>query len=88
MIPTVYSSASRQTDLAGPLARLIVQLPGSHHHGLADYLSNLLLWKVFILLLGRGRSRWWDFTLGQGGLGWCLLIAYLEKTSHQVEKQP
>lgn len=73
-------TASQSTDLARPLARLIVQLPGSHHHGLADYLSNFLLWELFILLLRRGRSRRRYFALWQGRFWWCLLIAYLEKT--------
>lgn len=57
-----------------------MQLPRGHHHGLADHLSNLLLWELLIFLFGRRGPRWRHFTLWQRGLGWSLLITNLEKT--------
>lgn len=65
------------SHLAGPLAGLLVELSGGHHHGLAHHLSHLLLWEVLVLLLwGRG-SGGRNLTLGERWFWWGGLVTDL-----------
>lgn len=72
------------TYFAGPLAGLIVELPGSHHHGLDNHLTSLLLRELFIFLLWGRRPGWRNLTLRKRRLGWCCLITKLRGVKVRV----
>lgn len=67
------------TYFAGPLAGFIVELPGSHHHGLVYHITSLLLRELLIFLLGRWRSRWRNLTLRERRFGRCCFIIQLQE---------
>lgn len=68
------------TYFAGPLAGFIVELPGSHHHGLVHHVTSLLLRELLIFLLGRWRSGWRNLTLRKRRFGRrCFIIQLQEK---------
>lgn len=66
------------TYFAGPFAGLIVELPGSHHHGLVNHITSLLLRELLIFLLWRRRPGGRNLALWKRWLGWCCLIVKLQ----------
>lgn len=74
---------------AGPLAGFIVKLPGSHHHGLVDHITSLLLGELLVFLLWGRRPGGRNLTLGEGRLWWrCLVIKLQEQVLEREQKQP
>ena len=65
------------TYFAGPFASFIVELPGSHHHGLVHHITSLLGELLIFLLWGR-RPGGRNLTLGKRRFGWCCLIVKLQ----------
>lgn len=66
------------TYFAGPFAGFIVELPGSHHHGLVHHITSLLLRELLIFLLWGWRPGRRNLTLRKGRFGWCCLIIKLQ----------
>lgn len=63
---------------AGPFAGFIVELPGSHHHGLVHHITSLLLGELLIFFLWRWRPGGRNLTLRKGRFWWCCLIIKLQ----------
>lgn len=66
------------TYFAGPFAGFIVELPGSHHHGLVNHITSLLLRELLIFLLWGRRPGGRHLTLRKRRFGWCCLIVKLQ----------
>ena len=66
------------TYFAGPFAGFIVELLGSHHHGLIHHIPGLLLRELLIFLLWRWRPWRRNLTLRKRRFGWCCLVIKLQ----------
>lgn len=78
---TLLAQNTTISYLARPFPGFIMQLSSSHHHGLIDCFSCLLLWELFILFFRWWWSGWGNLTLWQRWFWRSKLISQLRKAN-------